>query len=70
MPTQHRAYLLRLRRDEGQIYWRATLEDAHTGEQQRFATQIELLRYLLQELAQQPFDSPSPLQPDGELHKM
>ncbi|MCB8984908.1 MAG: hypothetical protein H6659_13845 [Ardenticatenaceae bacterium] len=51
MRAQYRAYLLRLQRSQGQTHWRATLENAHTGELLRFANQNEMLRYLMQVLA-------------------
>ena len=51
MGTRYKAYLLRLRRDEGQHEWRASLEDAHTGKLLRFTNQNEMLRYLLQDLS-------------------
>ena len=59
MSTEYKAYLLRLRRDERECMWRATLENAHTGELLRFATQNEMLRYLLQSLTE-PTDHPTP----------
>jgi len=40
-----------LQRSQGQTHWRATLENAHTGELLRFANQNEMLRYLMQVLA-------------------
>lgn len=67
MSTQYKAFLLRLRRDEGQPYWRATLENAYTGELIRFANQNEMLRYLLQNLAE-PADHAKQLKPGSE-HK-
>jgi len=63
MSTQYKAFLLRLRRDEGQPYWRATLENAHTGEMLRFADQNEMLRYLLHNLTE-----PSQTKPNSQ-HK-
>ncbi|MCA9962605.1 MAG: hypothetical protein KC423_00120 [Anaerolineales bacterium] len=60
MRTQYRAYLLRLRRSESQRHWRATLEDAHTGEHLQFASQNELLRYLLHSLSDQSPNEPPP----------
>ena len=53
MSTRYKAFLLRLRRDEGQPYWQATLENAHTGERLRFANHNEMLRYLLHDLTEQ-----------------
>jgi len=54
MRAQYQAYLLRLRRSQGQTYWRATLENAHTGELLRFANEREMLRYLMQILTIAP----------------
>ena len=50
MKSQYQAYLLRLHRSQGQAHWRATLENAHTGELLRFATEREMLLYLMQAL--------------------
>ena len=57
MSTQYKAFLLRLRRDTDQPHWRATLENAYTGELIRFANQNEMLRYLLQNLVVPSSDS-------------
>ena len=65
MSTEYKAYLLRLRRDEREYVWRATLEDAHTGELLRFATQNEMLRYLLQKLAEPTSRLGQPPKPDN-----
>lgn len=55
MRTQkYKAFLLRLRRDEGRAQWRATIENAQTGEQLRFANQNQMLRYLLNDLSENP----------------
>ena len=63
MSTQYKAFLLRLRRDKGQLYWQATIENAHTGELIRFANHNEMLRYLLRNLTE-----PSQIKP-GSQHK-
>ena len=47
---QYKAFLLRLQRNEGQPQWRATIENAQTGERIRFADQNQMLRYLLKDL--------------------
>ncbi|MCA9998488.1 MAG: hypothetical protein KDE09_09400 [Anaerolineales bacterium] len=47
---QYKAFLLRLQRDEGHPNWRATIENAQTGETLRFANQNQMLRYLLNDL--------------------
>jgi len=49
-PRVYRAYLLRLwRTAEGQ--WRASVEDAHTGERLAFATLGQLAAFLARETA-------------------
>ena len=55
MSTQkYKAFLLRLQKDEGHSQWRATIENAQTGEQLRFANQNQMLRYLFNDLAEEP----------------
>ena len=54
MGDLHQAYLLRLKRSQEQTVWRATLENAYTGELLHFATEHELLRYLFQVLRNDP----------------
>ena len=48
MGGDYQAFLLRLQRGQGQAQWRATLQNAQTGEILRFATERELLRYLME----------------------
>ena len=48
---QYKAFLLRLQRDEDHPQWRATIENAQTGERLRFADQNQMLRYLLNDLS-------------------
>ena len=36
------------------MHWRVTMENAHTGELLRFATERELLRYLMKVLLIEP----------------
>jgi len=50
MDSHYQAYLLRLRRGQGQLHWRATLENAHTGTLLQFATEREMLLFLRQSL--------------------
>jgi hypothetical protein len=50
MGGEYLAFLLRLQRGQGQTQWRATMQNAQTGEILRFATDRELLRYLMQVL--------------------
>lgn len=52
MEEDYRAYLLRFRRREGSASWLASLENAHTGEVLRFATERDLIVYLYQILSQ------------------
>ena len=49
--TYH-AYLIRFLRREGNPHWCATLENVHTREHLQFATERELLVYLLQTLSE------------------
>ena len=55
------SYLLRLWQTEreGALVWRASLESAHTGQRQGFATLAELYAYLDRETA--AVDEPKPL---------
>ena len=46
MNSEYQAYLLRLKRGQKSEHWRATLQNAHTGEQFDFATEREMLIYL------------------------
>jgi hypothetical protein len=50
MAGDYLAFLLRLQRGQGQTEWRATMQNAQTGEILRFATERELLRYLMRVL--------------------
>jgi hypothetical protein len=50
----YHAYLIRFKRREAQSSWCATLEDVHTREIRTFATERELLVYLLQTLSERP----------------
>lgn len=56
MKTEYQAYLLRLQRSRGSDSWRATLQNADTGELLRFANERDMVRYLLQTLAIRPDD--------------
>ncbi len=46
----YRAYLLRVWRTP-EAWWRASLEDPHTGERRAFATLAQLVAFLEDELA-------------------
>ena len=50
MSTEYQAFLLRLQRSKSSNHWRATLQNAHTGEIRHFATEREMLHHLLREL--------------------
>ena len=52
MDKNYHAYLIRFKRRETQTGWRATLENVHTRETHTFATERELLVYLLQTLSE------------------
>ncbi len=58
------AYLVRFKRREAQTSWCATLEDVHTRETRTFATERELLLYLLQILSEHPGSRGSNADPD------
>jgi hypothetical protein len=55
--TEYQSFLLRLQRGHGNDHWRATLQNAQTGELLRFANERELLRYLLQLLSPRSTDA-------------
>ena len=44
---RYQAYLLRLQKGKGQLHWRATLQNAHTGETLKFATEREFFHHLI-----------------------
>ena len=46
----YQAYLIRFRRDKGQPHWRATLQNAQSGEVVNFANEDHLLDFLLETL--------------------
>lgn len=46
MDNNYQAFLLRLQRFHNANHWRATLENAHTGEIINFANEKELLLHL------------------------
>jgi hypothetical protein len=46
----YQAYLIRFRRDEGQLHWWATLQNAQSGEVLNFANEDHLLDFLLKTL--------------------
>jgi hypothetical protein len=56
------AYLLRLWqvRDKGQVAWRASTENVHTGEQRGFAGLADLFTFFEGEVGQADKDQPQP----------
>ncbi|MCP5099528.1 MAG: hypothetical protein GY943_28565 [Chloroflexi bacterium] len=54
MKDDYQAYLLRFQRGEGQAHWRVYMENAVSGENRHFATEQELLRFLMHALAIMP----------------
>ena len=50
MSREYQAYLLRFERNRRQVHWRVYVENAETGEVLRFATEWELIHFLLQRL--------------------
>jgi hypothetical protein len=67
------AYLLRLWQiqDKGKIGWRASLENAHTGERQGFAGLAELFAFLQSESGQvvQDHYAPDMVEEGGDIDK-
>ncbi|MCB9432306.1 MAG: hypothetical protein H6668_10005 [Ardenticatenaceae bacterium] len=51
MNNDYQAYLIRFQRRPEANAWRATLENAHSSEVVQFATEKELLLFLLQRLS-------------------
>ncbi len=52
MTQEYQAYLLRFQREQNQVQWRSTLQNVQTDEIQRFASERDLIRYLLNKLAE------------------
>ena len=50
MSKNYQAYLVRFQRSPQAVTWRATLENAHSPEVVQFATERELLLFLLHRL--------------------
>lgn len=53
MPIEYQAYLIRFQRSNGQTHWRVRLENVVSGEIRHFATERELLHYLMASLARE-----------------
>ena len=47
------SYLLRLWRDNARAPWRASLEDAHSGERYLFARPAELVQFLEEQMKEE-----------------
>jgi hypothetical protein len=65
MKSIYRAYLLRLHRELNQTDWRATLENANTGEFIRFANEREMIHYLMKVLIVEPSDPNAKTESEG-----
>jgi hypothetical protein len=63
MNDNYLAYMLRLKRSDRQRNWRATLENAHSGTVRHFASEEELLLYLMDRLAESPPASDQDVRP-------
>lgn len=48
--NNYRAYLIRFQRGKKQPHWRVTLQNSQTGEVLKFATERQLLHFLLETL--------------------
>ena len=48
--THYAAFLIRWQDDESQTRWRATVENAYTGQKRYFVKKSDLLRFLWQSL--------------------
>ena len=66
MYKNYHAYLIRFKRREAQYTWCAMLENVHTRETPTFATERELLVYLLQTLSEHPGPSHPKADADDE----
>jgi hypothetical protein len=67
MGGEYLAFLLRLQRGQGQTQWRASLQNAQTGETLQFATERDLLRYLMKVLSILP-PKPYSQEADNKIH--
>lgn len=52
----YQAYLIRFQRSEGQPHWRVTLQNAQTNKVVNFATERQLITFLLDTLRCTPVD--------------
>lgn len=52
MENNYQAFLLRLQRTDSNGRWRSTLQNVQTGEILRFANEQEMIKHLLESLAQ------------------
>jgi len=53
-PLNYYSYLLRLWRENEAAPWRASLEDAHTGERRSFSDAAKLLVFLREQMQSEP----------------
>lgn len=67
MDANYRAYLLRFQREGTQPNWRATLENAHTGETLQFSSEKKLLLYLIRTLRENNAQNEVIPQPDMQV---
>ena len=56
---QYAAFLIRWQDDGPQTRWRATVENAHTGQKLHFSSKSELLRFLWQSLYEGEISDPT-----------
>ena len=54
--TQHKSFLVRFQRGQGQRHWRATLQDVRSEQVIHFETEQELVRAVLHLLSTQPVE--------------
>jgi hypothetical protein len=64
------SYLLRLWqvKSEGELVWRASLDNPHTGQRRGFASLAEMVAFLEQETGYGSRDAPSTGERGGEAH--
>lgn len=70
MKKSYQAYLIRLQRSAGSAQWRASLQNAQTGEVVRFGSEREMFRYLWQALTSAPLAGEPPSGASGKEAKL
>ncbi len=70
MTQEYQAYLLRFQREQNQVQWRSALQDVQTDEVQRFASERELIRYLLHKLTESTTVNRNKSEPDNYKKKL